>query len=106
MLLAGTARAPPRHRAPGVRAALVGCCGRANPIAPACTGARLHRRLGCLVEADLLNLGKIQGLGAPVASIGGAGTFDEIFLTGAFAVLLASISSPSGNLDGRITRAT
>ena len=62
--------------------------------------------IGCLVGADLLNLGKIQGLGAPVASIGGAGTFDGIFLTGAFAVLLASIFSPSGNLDGEITRAT
>lgn len=45
--------------------------------------------LGTLVGADLLNLGKIQGLGAPVASIGGAGTFDGIFLTGILAVLLA-----------------
>jgi uncharacterized membrane protein len=62
--------------------------------------------IGCLVGADLLSLDKIQGLGAPVASIGGAGTFDGIFLTGAFAVLLASIFSPSGNLDGEITRAT
>ncbi|MBV8337344.1 MAG: DUF1614 domain-containing protein [Alphaproteobacteria bacterium] len=62
--------------------------------------------IGCLVGADLLNLGKIQGLGAPVASIGGAGTFDGIFLTGAFAVLLASIFSPSSNLGGKITRAT
>ncbi len=42
-----------------------------------------------LDRADLLNLGKIQGLGAPVASIGGAGTFDGIFLTGILAVLLA-----------------
>jgi uncharacterized membrane protein len=47
--------------------------------------------LGTLIGADLLNLGKIQGLGAPVASIGGAGTFDGIFLTGIAAVLLASI---------------
>ena len=45
--------------------------------------------LGTLIGADLLNLGKIQGLGAPVASIGGAGTFDWIFLTGILAVLLA-----------------
>jgi uncharacterized membrane protein len=44
--------------------------------------------LGTLIGADLLNLGKIQGLGAPVASIGGAGTFDGIFLTGILAVLL------------------
>jgi uncharacterized membrane protein len=50
--------------------------------------------IGCLVGADLLNLGKIQGLGAPVASIGGAGTFDGIFLTGLIAVLLASLFSP------------
>jgi uncharacterized membrane protein len=40
-------------------------------------------------DADLLNLGVVQGLGAPVASIGGAGTFDGIFLTGIVAVLLA-----------------
>jgi uncharacterized membrane protein len=32
----------------------------------------------------------VQGLGAPVASIGGAGTFDGIFLTGVLAVLLTS----------------
>lgn len=45
--------------------------------------------LGTLIGADLLNLGKIQGLGAPIASIGGAGTFDGIFLTGIIAALLA-----------------
>ncbi len=50
--------------------------------------------LGTLIGADLLNLGKIEGLGAPVASIGGAGTFDGIFLTGILAVLLAAIFSP------------
>lgn len=48
--------------------------------------------LGTLIGADLLNLGKIQGLGAPVVSIGGAGTFDGVFLTGIIAVLLASFS--------------
>jgi uncharacterized membrane protein len=51
--------------------------------------------MGTLVGADLLNLDKIGGLGAPVASIGGAGTFDGIFLTGILAVLLAGIASPS-----------
>jgi uncharacterized membrane protein len=49
--------------------------------------------LGTLIGADLLNLNRIRGLGAPVASIGGAGTFDGIFLTGIVAVLLASILS-------------
>ena len=47
--------------------------------------------LGTLIGADLLNLGKVQGLGAPIASIGGAGTFDGVFLTGILAVLLSSI---------------
>jgi len=48
--------------------------------------------MGTLVGADLLNLGAIQGLGAPVASIGGAGTFDGIFLTAILAVLIAGLS--------------
>ena len=51
--------------------------------------------MGTLIGADLSNLDKISGLGAPVASIGGAGTFDGIFLTGILAVLLAGIVSPS-----------
>jgi uncharacterized membrane protein len=45
--------------------------------------------LGTLVGADIANLGKLRDLGAPVASIGGAGTFDGVFLTGIVAVLLA-----------------
>jgi uncharacterized membrane protein len=51
--------------------------------------------MGTLIGADLLNLDKISDLGAPVASIGGAGTFDGVFLTGILAVLLAGIASPS-----------
>src|SRR5271163_3962889 len=47
--------------------------------------------IGVLVGADLLNLGALQSLGAPVASIGGAGTFDGVFLTGVIAVVLASL---------------
>jgi uncharacterized membrane protein len=72
------------------------------PLVAAGVGILLSRRyapplayvsgsLGTLVGADLLNLGKVRGLGAPVASIGGAGTFDGIFLTGILAVLLASL---------------
>ena len=44
--------------------------------------------LGALIGADLLNLGSIQGLDAPIVSIGGAGTFDGVFVTGIIAVLL------------------
>jgi uncharacterized membrane protein len=47
--------------------------------------------LGTLIGADLLNLRAIPKLGAPVASIGGAGTFDGIFLSGILAVLLAGL---------------
>jgi len=45
--------------------------------------------MGTLIGADLLNLNKLGRLGAPVAAIGGAGTFDGIFISGILAVLLA-----------------
>ena len=57
----------------------------AAPLAYACGS------LGTLIGADLLNLGNLRGLGAPVVSIGGAGTFDGIFVTALFAVVLAGI---------------
>jgi len=61
---------------------------------------------GTLIGADLLNLGKVQGLGAPVASIGGAGTFDGIFLVGILAVLIASLSQrPAGFISGWAAKA-
>ena len=44
---------------------------------------------GVLVGADILRLKTIAELGTPVAAIGGAGTFDGIFLTGIIAALLA-----------------
>ena len=55
--------------------------------------AYISGSLGTLIGADLLNLGAIQGLGAPVASIGGAGTFDGIFVTALVAVILASFAT-------------
>ncbi len=45
--------------------------------------------LGVLIGADLLRLRDLRLLATPVASIGGAGTFDGIFITGIVAVLLA-----------------
>jgi uncharacterized membrane protein len=44
---------------------------------------------GVLIGADILRLNTIAALGTPVAAIGGAGTFDGIFLTGIIAALLA-----------------
>lgn len=66
-------------------AALVLVRRRAAPL------AYVAGSLGTLIGADLLNLDAVRGLGAPVASIGGAGKFDGIFLTGLIAVLLASL---------------
>jgi uncharacterized membrane protein len=51
--------------------------------------AYIASTMGILIGADLLNLKQIGQLGAPVASIGGAGTFDAIFLSGIIAVLLS-----------------
>jgi uncharacterized membrane protein len=48
--------------------------------------------LGTLIGADLLNLPNTSALSASVASIGGAGTFDGIFVKGIMAVLLASFT--------------
>ena len=45
--------------------------------------------LGVLIGADLLHLKDISKMGTPFASIGGAGSFDGIFISGIVAVLLA-----------------
>jgi len=44
--------------------------------------------LGTLIGADITNMHNIPKLGAKIASIGGAGTFDGIFLSGIIAALL------------------
>ena len=62
--------------------------------------------MGTLIGADLTNLDKVRGLGAPVASIGGAGTFDGIFLTGILAVLLAGLYSPRRPVAQALTERT
>lgn len=45
--------------------------------------------MGVLFGADILRLKDISRMGPPFAAIGGAGTFDGIFITGIVAVLLA-----------------
>ena len=57
---------------------------KTNPFIIAYVGGTL----GTLVGADLLNWNKIQELGAPMASIGGAGVFDGVYMTGIAAVLI------------------
>ena len=59
------------------------------PSAYAPSVAYISGTLGTLIGADIMHikdLGKVQ---APVLSIGGAGTFDGIFLAGIIAVLFA-----------------
>ena len=78
---------------PGVFAALVAMALYAvagHPVAVAGL-AYAGGTLGTLLGADLVNLPKVRRLGAPVVSIGGAGTFDGVFITGIIAVLLASL---------------
>jgi uncharacterized membrane protein len=45
--------------------------------------------LGCLIGADILNMPLVAQMHAPVVSIGGAGTFDGVFVSGIIAALLA-----------------
>jgi uncharacterized membrane protein len=72
--------------APLAAAAIAVSLGEEQTRAPL---AYIGGTLGVLIGADLLRLKDIRKLGAPVASIGGAGSFDGIFLTGMLAVLLA-----------------
>jgi uncharacterized membrane protein len=76
------------------------------PIVSAVVGMLLSREhaapvayvagcMGTLVGADILNLGILGELGASIVSIGGAGTFDGVFLTGILAVLLAVSPRPA-----------
>lgn len=50
--------------------------------------AYISGTLGVIIGADLLRIKDIRKMGTPVASIGGAGTFDGIYITGLVAVLL------------------
>lgn len=69
-----------------ISAALLGLLINPGQSAPL---AYISGTLGVLIGADLLRFSDIRRLGAPLASIGGAGTFDGIFITGIVAVLLA-----------------
>lgn len=84
-LVPGVGIAVPMVAPPLVAAgvALVVAFRRAPPV------AYVAGSMGTLIGADLMNLGQIARLGVPFVSIGGAGTFDGVFLTGILAGLLA-----------------
>jgi uncharacterized membrane protein len=71
---------------PPVSAALLALSLDAEASAPL---AYVSGTIGVILGADLLRLNDVRRLGTPFASIGGAGTFDGIFITGIIAVLLA-----------------
>jgi len=70
---------------PPIFAALLGIIfgGSMAPVVAYIAGT-----MGSLIGADLTNLHKLDKLGASFVSIGGAGIFDGVFLTGLVAALL------------------
>jgi uncharacterized membrane protein len=73
--------------APVASAAIALILGGPFPAADAYVGGSI----GTLVGADLANLGSLPKIGGGALSIGGAGTFDSVFLSGIAAVLLVSL---------------
>lgn len=67
-------------------AALVASRVQAAPL------AYIGGSLGTLFGGDLLRMPHILSLGSPLVSIGGAGTFDGIFISGILALLLACLA--------------
>jgi len=63
-----------------------------SPLHSPAQVAYIGGTLGTLIGADLLNLDRIRDIGAPVVSMGGAGTFDGIYLTGIVSVLLVFLA--------------
>lgn len=61
------------------------------PSSSPSTVAYVSGVFGTLIGADLTNLSVIPELGSPIASIGGAGTFDGVFLSGIIAVLIVGL---------------
>ncbi len=72
---------------PPLIAAVVSFLLGSGPHAPAI--AYIAATMGTLLGADIFHLKDIEEIKAPMVSIGGAGTFDGIFLAGIIAVILA-----------------
>jgi uncharacterized membrane protein len=67
-------------------AALVASRAQAAPL------AYIGGSVGTLFGGDLLRMPHLLSLGSPLVSIGGAGTFDGIFISGILALLLACLA--------------
>jgi uncharacterized membrane protein len=85
--VAGVGIAMPPFIAPIAAALVAFILPSSSPL----TIAYVSGVFGTLIGADLTNLKVIPELGSPIASIGGAGTFDGVFLSGIIAVLLVGL---------------
>ena len=81
----GVGIAMPGFIPPLLSAGLAYLLARDNPVPV----AYIAGTVGTLIGADLLNWPKFKTLGTHLISIGGAGVFDGIFLSGLIAALLA-----------------
>ncbi len=59
-----------------------------SPLSCSTQVAYVGGSLGALIGADLRHWRRLPELGAPGVSLGGAGTFDGIYITGLVSVLL------------------
>ena len=87
-IIKGLGIATPMFLPPATTALITLLVDMVSPMSCPTQIAYVGGTIGALIGADLLNLGKLPEIGAPVASIGGAGTFDGIYLTGLMSVLL------------------
>jgi uncharacterized membrane protein len=76
---------------PPIAAALIAIIVTMGNPGSAAIVAYVSGTLGTLIGADLTNLRGLANLRADIVSIGGAGTFDGVFLTGLIAVFLVTI---------------
>lgn len=76
---------------PPIAAAVIAIIVSGGNPAAAAVVAYVSGTLGALIGADLSNMRGLSGLGADMVSIGGAGTFDGVFLTGLIAVFLVTL---------------
>ena len=86
-VVAGVGITMPGFITPLVSAGLALLLARSHP-APV---AFISGTLGTLIGADLLNWPKYKNLGAHMISIGGAGVFDGVFLSGILAVAISTL---------------
>ncbi|MGD2201469.1 MAG: DUF1614 domain-containing protein [Candidatus Bathyarchaeota archaeon] len=90
-LVPGLGIATPAFGPPLTTAIIVFLVNWVSPLSCPTQVAYIGGTLGTLIGADLMNLGNLPELGAPVVSIGGAGTFDGIYITGLVSVFLVML---------------